>query len=128
VDAIRNCGDQRLQKGRRGSHVSTLDQLHEGKLRGAVDSHKEIKLALGGAHLGKIAVEVAESNVSFPMPCFSAWASLLRAFSPSILAICCFAVRRLNLLISTLKVQGKDLSENRSQALGLSLSKSECGI
>jgi hypothetical protein len=43
-----------------GSHVGTLDQLREGELRGAIDGHEEVQLALGGAHLGQIDVEVAD--------------------------------------------------------------------
>src|SRR5277367_2426934 len=60
VDPIRNGRDQRFQKGRGSSHVGTLNQLHESELRGAVDGHKEVKLALGSAHLGQIDMKVAD--------------------------------------------------------------------
>jgi fatty-acid desaturase len=60
VEAIRNSRDQRFQKSHSGLHVGTFNQRHEGELRGAVDGHEEIKLALGGAHLSKIDVEVAD--------------------------------------------------------------------
>jgi hypothetical protein len=60
VDAVRDGRNQSFQKGRGGSHVSPLDQLHECELRGAVDSHKEIEPALRGTHLSQIDVEIAD--------------------------------------------------------------------
>src|ERR1700757_1517850 len=59
VDAIRNSRDQSFEESRRSLHVSTFDQLHESKLRGAIDGHKEIELALRSTHFRQIDVEVA---------------------------------------------------------------------
>src|SRR5207245_2566549 len=42
------------------SHIGMLHQLHEGELRRAIDGHKEIELALGGAYLGQIDMEVSD--------------------------------------------------------------------
>ncbi len=45
VDAIRNCGDQRVQKSCSGTHVCTLDQFSEGELGSTVDGYEEIEFA-----------------------------------------------------------------------------------
>ena len=60
MDPIRDSRDQRLEESRRSLHIGTFDQLHESELRSAVDGHKEIELAFGGAHLGQINMEVAD--------------------------------------------------------------------
>src|SRR6201987_1980266 len=60
VDAIRNSRDQSFEESRRSLHVGTFDQLHESKLRGAVDGHKEIELALRSPHFRQIDVGVAD--------------------------------------------------------------------
>ena len=51
MDPIGDSCDQRLEESRRSLHIGTFDQLHESELRSAVDGHKEIELAFGGAHL-----------------------------------------------------------------------------
>jgi hypothetical protein len=60
MDSIGDSRDQRLEESRRRLHVGTFDQLHESELRSAVDGHKEIELAFGGAYLGQIDMEVAD--------------------------------------------------------------------
>ncbi len=60
MDPIRDSRDQRLEESRRSLHIGTFDQLHESELRSAVDGHKEIELAFGGAYLGQIDMEVAD--------------------------------------------------------------------
>jgi len=60
MDAIRDSRDQRLEESCRRLHIGTLDQLHESELGSAVDGHKEIELAFGGAYLGQVDMEVAD--------------------------------------------------------------------
>jgi|SRR5271170_941545 len=72
VDAIGHSGEQRLQECRGSPHVSTFDQFHEGELRGAIDGHEEVQLALGGAHLGQIDVEVADRTALELLPAWLA--------------------------------------------------------
>ena len=60
VDVIGNGCNQSLKKCRRGAHVSTFNQFHEGELRGAVDGHEQIQLAFCGAYLGQIDMKVAD--------------------------------------------------------------------
>ena len=66
VDHIRNGRDQCFQEGRGGSHVGAFNQLHEGELRDAVDGNKEVELALGGAHLRQIDMELA-NRIAFEL-------------------------------------------------------------
>ncbi len=60
MDPIRDSRDQRLEESRRSLHIGAFDQLHESELRSAVDGHKEIELAFGGAYLGQVDMEVAD--------------------------------------------------------------------
>src|SRR5437588_8379824 len=52
--------DQRGQEVDRGLHVGGRVQLGEGKLRRSVDRHEQIEVALFGADLGDVEVEVAD--------------------------------------------------------------------
>ena len=60
VDVVRHSRGKRFQKCRGGTHIGAFDQLHEGELRSAVDSHEQVELAFGSAHLGKIDVKIPD--------------------------------------------------------------------
>src|SRR4029453_6332777 len=52
--------DQRRQEAGRGLDVGGRMELGKGKLRRAIDCHEEVELALTGANLGDVDVEVAD--------------------------------------------------------------------
>jgi hypothetical protein len=58
VDLVRHRFDQGFEKSRSGHDVGPLDELGKSKLGSAINGHKEVELALGGAHLGEIDMEV----------------------------------------------------------------------
>ena len=60
VNFIRDGLDEFLQKVGGLAPSRPFHQPGEGELGGAVDGDKEVELALGGAHLGEIDVEVAD--------------------------------------------------------------------
>ena len=60
VDFIRDGLDEFLQKIGGLAPGGPFHQSGEGELGGAVDGDKEVELALGGAHLGEINVEVTD--------------------------------------------------------------------
>jgi hypothetical protein len=60
VDAVGNRLDQVAQELRRFHLARALDQAGEGELARAVDGHEQAQLALPGADLGDVDVEVAD--------------------------------------------------------------------
>ena len=60
VDPVGDGLDQGLEEARRRAAGGFLMQFDEGELRGSVDGHEKVELALLGAHLGDIDVEVAD--------------------------------------------------------------------
>ena len=60
VEGVGNGRDEVTQELGGGHFPGFLDQLSEGELRGPVDGHEEVELALGGAQLGDVDVEVAD--------------------------------------------------------------------
>ena len=63
------CGDV-PEKVASDAPSGLLVQLYEGELRGPVDCDQQIELALLGAHLGKIDVEVADRISLKLLPCW----------------------------------------------------------
>ena len=59
MNAIGNGCYQGQKKGCGCLHIGSFDQFHEGKLRSTVNGYKQIKTALGSAHLSQIDVKVA---------------------------------------------------------------------
>lgn len=69
VDFVGNGLDQRVQEVGRNPLGGLLMDLDEGELRGPVDGDEEVKLALLGAHLGDIDVEIADRiRLELPAP------------------------------------------------------------
>ena len=60
VDLVWHGRDQGDEEGRCRSPSCLPDQLHESELARAINGDVEIKLALGGLHLGDVDVEVAD--------------------------------------------------------------------
>jgi hypothetical protein len=60
VDAVRYGLQQVFEELPRRPPVSLVDQLCDRELARAVDGHEQVKLALGGLHLGNIHVEEAD--------------------------------------------------------------------
>jgi|SRR6478672_6464476 hypothetical protein len=57
---VGNRPDQRRQEVGRSLYVGGRMQLSKGKLRRSIDRHEQIELALPGANLGNVDVEVAD--------------------------------------------------------------------
>ena len=60
MDLVGNRLDQRRKEVDRGLDVGGRVQLGKGKLRRPIDRHEEVELALLGANLGDVDVEVAD--------------------------------------------------------------------
>ncbi|AMB45849.1 hypothetical protein Y590_13085 [Methylobacterium sp. AMS5] len=60
VDAVGHRHDQITQELRRLHLASALDKMNEGELAGTVDRHEQVQLALFGADLCDIDMEVAD--------------------------------------------------------------------
>src|ERR1700722_3827033 len=60
MDPVRDRLDQGIKKSRSGRHVGALDEAGKGELGSADDGNEKIELALGGAQLGEIDVEVTD--------------------------------------------------------------------
>src|SRR6478752_6792609 len=63
VDVVGHSLYQGAQEVRRDVSIGSCLQPGEGKLRGSVDRHEQVKLALFGADLSNIDVEVADGVV-----------------------------------------------------------------
>jgi len=59
VDLVGDSSDQSFEEGRGGGPSGLLDQLHEGKLAGAIDGNVEVELAFSGLDLSEVDVEIA---------------------------------------------------------------------
>jgi len=60
VDAVRNCADQRLEERDGGEGGGSAVEAGEGELGGAVYCDEQVRLALLGANLANVYVEVAD--------------------------------------------------------------------
>src|SRR5262249_4961219 len=69
MDLVGNRPDQRRQEAGRSLYVGGRVQLGKGKLRRSIDCHEQIELALPGANLGDIDVEVADRIALEGLPC-----------------------------------------------------------
>lgn len=60
VDLVGDSRDQSFEEGRGGGPFRLLDQLHEGKLTGAIDGDVEVELAFSGLEVSNVDVEIAD--------------------------------------------------------------------
>ena len=54
VDAIWNGLNESFEEGGGSSHVGLFNQIHNNKLRGAIDSYEQVEIAFGGSYLGQV--------------------------------------------------------------------------
>jgi len=66
VDFVGNGRDQSFEEGCGGGPSRLPDQLHEGKLAGAIDGDVEVELAFGGLDFSDVDVEVTD-RISFEL-------------------------------------------------------------
>ena len=60
VDAIRNGFDECFEEGCGRLHIGLFNEFDHSELRGPVDGHEEVELALGRSHFGQIDMEEAD--------------------------------------------------------------------
>jgi len=60
MDAIRNGFDERFEEGSGSSHVGLFDEFYHGELRGPVDGHEQIELALGRSYFSQVDMKEAD--------------------------------------------------------------------
>lgn len=67
MDAVGNDGDELIEECSGCGASGAGHQSGEGELAGPVDGHKEVKLALGGLHLGNVDVNRRSAQRKNPM-------------------------------------------------------------
>jgi len=60
VDSIRNGFDECFEEGSCRLHIGLVNEFDHSELRGPVDGHEEVELALGRSYFGQIDMEEAD--------------------------------------------------------------------
>jgi hypothetical protein len=60
LDAVRNGFHERFEEGCGSLHIGLFHEFDHSELRGPVDGHEQVELALGGSHLGQVDVKEAD--------------------------------------------------------------------
>ena len=60
VDAVRNRFNERFEEGGSGPHICFFDEFDHRELRGPVDGHEQVELALGRSYLSQVDMEEAD--------------------------------------------------------------------